>query len=219
MPTLSGLKMLSSDDLVWPITYRYVAQGGRGLTSWELTVDVPSLEGDRDHSIALGIPLFNNTIATAICTSIDLLYFDYVIHKFSPIPGISGSGGARGLRFGTPAPRTKTACLTFNTEHSDSYGRRQHYLYGMPFTWQDGDFLTGSGWSGAMGYAHLLATGMHSHFSSGSMQHLIAYFGVVPPAVGNFWGVGFRRVASYNVFQYVDKAPELSASLWPPSAS
>jgi hypothetical protein len=219
MPTLSQLSMLAAADITWPISYRFVAAGGTNFTSWEISVDAPGLNGMHDESVALGPEIFSNTIATAICSSIDLVYFDYVIHRLSPIPSIGSGGSKRGRIFGTPAPRIKSACIGFNTGHSDSFGRRQHYLYGMPFNWQDGAMLTERGWDGAMGYAHLLAMGMQKHFIDGNLQHLIAYWGVIPAEVGNFWGVGFRRVTSYNVFQYVDKAPELSENLWPPSGT
>lgn len=219
MSSLATLQMLGLDDVVWPVTYRFVAQGGRNWTSWEMTVDAFGLNGMRDESIALGPRLFDSTIATAICTSVDLVYFDYLIHKLAPAPSIGGGGFHRGHIFSTPAPRDKTACLTFNTGHGDTFGRRRHYLYGMPINWQDGALLTNRGWDGCMAYAHMLSMGMSGQFIGGDLQHLIAYWNVVPQTPTNFWGIGFRRVTSYNVFQYVEKAPELSTELWPPTGS
>ncbi len=218
MSALSQLNMLDASELVWPLTFRYVAQGGRGWTSWEISVDAPGLNGLHDESVALGSQLWASSIATAITSSVDLVYFDYVIHKVAPLPSISGGGGYSGRLSGTPAPRDKSCCISFNTEHMDSYGRRRHYLYGMPFNWQDGQLLTPRGWDGAMQYAFLLAMGLSASYSGGTLQHLIAYWNVVPSTLDNLLGVGFRRVASYNVFQYVEKAPDLSDSLWPPTA-
>lgn len=219
MSALSGLRMLGASDLSWPITYRFVAQGGRGFTSWEMSVDAADLAGKHDESVALGRLLFSATIATAICSSVALVYYDYIIHKEAPLGSIAPGGGAHGRLFSTPAPRNKSAVVGFVTEHDDRFGRARHYLYGMPFNWQDGDFLTDRGWDGAIAYAHTLALGMSAVFSGGQLQHLIAYWGVIPATLDNLLGVGFRRVASYNVFQHVDKAPEISENLWPPRAS
>jgi len=219
LPSLAQQQMLSPDDLVWPITYRFVAAGGSGFTSWEMTVEAADLNGLHDESVALGPALFKSTIATAICASISLVYFDYLIHKLSPAASIGGGGFNHGLQIGTPAPRDKSAAITFNTGHMDTNGRRRHFLYGMPFNWQNGSLLTDRGWDGAMNYAFLLAMGLQNHTFDGQLQHLIAYWHAIPPVVGNFYGVGFRRVTSYNVYQYVDKAPDLSDGLWPPSGT
>lgn len=212
-------RMLAIDDLTWPVTFRYVAAGGRGMTSWEISVDVPGFDGKVDETKALAVPLFSASIATAICTSVDLVWVDYIIHRNAPGAGILGGGFAGGRRFGTPAPREKSGVLSFNTEHGDKYGKRRHYLYGMPIDWQDENGLTSKGWDGAMGYAHLLTMGLSGHFGAGQMQMLLAYWDVVPRTVGNFYGVAFRRVVSYNVFEHTDKAPELSTDLWPPTGS
>jgi len=219
MPTLSELKMIGIDDLTDPITYRFIGQGGRGWTSWEISVDAPGMLGTTEMETPLGPLLFQASIATAITSSIDLVYYDYIYHKRSPAVGLGAGGGARGIRSGTPAPRDKSGVLTFGTDHDDKYGRRRHYLYGMPYNWQDGNLLTDRGWDGCMGYAHLLAAGMHSRWIGGDFQHLIAYWNVLPASVPNVFGVAFRYVRSYNVFQYVEKAPELSETLWPPTGS
>jgi hypothetical protein len=211
--------MLDITDLVWPVTYRWVVSHPTGFSSWEISVDAFNLNGKHDETVALGSRLFNATIATAICTSTRLEYYDYFIYKEAPAPSLTGGAGATGKLFGTPAPRRSSAVVTFNTGHSDSYGRRQHALYGMPYAWQDGTFLTERGWDGVMGYAHLLAMGLQGQHFAGELQHLIAYWHVLPLSVPNFFGVAFRRVTSYNVFQYVEKAPELSTGLWPPTGS
>lgn len=219
MPTLESLKMISMDDLAWPVSFRFVAQGARNWTSWEMTVDIPAFVGKGDETKAIASTLFSASIATAICSSVSVVYIDYLIHKANPGASILGPNFARGRRFGTPAPRDKSGVIGFNTEHDDSYGRRRHYLYGMPFDWQDENGLTSRGWDGCMQYAQLLTMGLSAHFGAGEMQLLLAYWGVVPATINNFWGVGFRRVVSYNVFQYTDRAPELSADLWPPTGS
>lgn len=219
MSALSQLDMLGVDDLTWPITYRYVVAGGRGWTTWELSVDVPKLNAKIDESIQYGIQFFNATIATAICTSIDLVYFDYFLHKGAAVPGIFGPGEGRGKLFSTPAPRDKSAVISFNTGHMDKWGRRRHFLFGMPFNWQDGNLLTERGWDGAMHYAQLLAISLNAHFIGGDLQHLVAIWNVLPHTLDNPFGVAFRRVTSYNVFQYVDKAPDISEDLWPPTGS
>jgi hypothetical protein len=218
MSSLSQLRMLGIDDLTWPVTYRYNCQGGSGWTSWEMSVDVPALNGLKDETIALGDRLFASTIATAICSSIDLVYYDYTIHKLGPAVSIAGGFSTGGRQFGTPAPRNHSGVVGFNTEHDDSYGRRRHYLFGMPNNWQDANGLTDRGWDGCMNYAHLLAMGLSGAFGAGMMQLLIAYWGVLPFSVPNVFGVAFRRVASYNVFQHTDKAPDGHNLLWPPTA-
>jgi hypothetical protein len=218
MSALSMLKMLGADELTWPATYRYVCQGGGGWTSWEITVDVPAFNGLHDETVALGSRLWDASIATAICSSIDLVYFDYMIHKESPAASIAGGFTNSGRLFGLPAPRRSSGVLTFNTHHDDQYGRRRHYLYGMPNNWQDANGLTSRGWDGCMAYAQLLAMGLSSHFGAGMMQLLVAYWNVVPVTLDNLYGVGFRRVASYNVFQHTDKAPDLPSTSWPPIA-
>jgi hypothetical protein len=219
MPSLAELQMLDVSDLVWPVTYRWVVSHPTGFSSWEISVDAFNLNGHHDETVALGGRLFTASIATAICTSTRLEFFDYFIHKTMAAPSISGGAGLTGKLFGTPAPRRSSAALTFNTGHSDSYGRRQQYLYGMPNAWQDGAFLTNAGWDGVMGYAYLLAMGLQGQHFAGELQHLIPYWHVLPTSVPNFFGVAFRRVTSYNVFQYVEKAPELSTGLWPPTGS
>lgn len=209
--------MIGIDDLSWPVSYRFNLQSGSGPMSWETTVDVPAFNGLHDETVALGLQLFNYTIATAICSSVVLLYYDYLIHKEGPAVSIAGGFGGGGRLFGTPAPRNKSGVLTFNTEHDDKNGRRRHYLYGMPFNWQDANGLTSRGWDGCMGYGHLLAMGLQAHSGAGNLQQLIAYWNVLPSTIGNVYGVAFRRVLSYNVFQHTDKAPDQFTPLWPPT--
>lgn len=219
MSALSQIRMLDFDDLYWPLTFRFVCGGARGYTSWEMTVDAPQLNGKHDESLDFGTALWSASIATAITRSINLLYYDYVIWKEAPGPSIGSGGGVKGRRIGTPAPRDKSGVLTFNTGHDDRWGRRRHYLYGMPFEWQDANGLTEKGWDGLMGYGHMLSMALSAGEAGGGLQLLNTYWGVIPPTVGNFWGVGFRRVTSYNVFQHTDKAPDLSEQLWPPRSS
>lgn len=186
--------------------------------SWEISVDVPVFNGLVDESRALGSALWANTVATATCSSLVLLYYDYLIHKASPAVSIAGGFGNNGRIPLTPAPRNKSGVLSFNTHHDDGYGRRRHYLYGMPNNWQDQNGLTSRGWDGCMAYAHLLAIGLQNHSGAGLMQHLIPYWNVVPASIDNLFGVAFRRVLSYNVFQHTDKAPDVFTTLWPPVA-
>jgi len=182
-----------------------------------MSVDAPTLNGKPDESVALGRWLFDFSIATAICSSIDLVYYDYFLHKVHAVPSIAGGLGARGHLSGTPAPRARSGVVGWNTDHADRDGRKRHYLYGMPRTWADENGLTSAGWDGVMGYAHLLAMGLQGHFGHGQMQLLIPYWNVIELDLGNFFGVAFRRVASFNVFQHTDKAPGISEDLWPPS--
>ena len=161
MSDAAALKMEEISDFSWPISYRFIAQGNRGYTSWEISVDAPFLNGHHDESVALGASLWSASIATAISRSVVLLYYESLIHKEAPIPGIASGGGARGRRFDLPAPRDRSGVITFNTHHADAYGRRRHYLYGMPNAWQQERRLTSTGLDGMMGYAHLLAIGMH----------------------------------------------------------
>jgi len=211
--------MLGLDDLTWPCTYRFNCQSGSGPMSWELSVDIPAFNGLPDESRAIGGAIWNSTVATATTSSLVLLYYDFLIHKAGPAVSIAGGFGLSGRQFGTPAPRNKSGVLTFNTHHGDRYGNRRHYLYGMPNNWQDANGLTSRGWDGCMAYAHLLAMGLQAHNGAGMMQHLIPYWNVVPADINNLFGVAFRRVASYSVYQHTDKAPDQFTTLWPPIPS
>lgn len=187
--------------------------------SWELSVDVPVFNGLHDETVKLGLELWNYTIATAISSSVVLLFMDYAIHKEQPAVSIAGGFGSHGQRFETPAPRSKSGVLSFNTHHDDGNGRRRHYLYGMPNNWQGTNGLTSRGWDGCFAYAHLLAMGLQSHSGAGNIQHLLAYWNVLPVTLDNLYGVAFRRVLSYNVFEHTDKAPDQFTTLWPPTGS
>lgn len=211
--------MLRIDDITWPVTYHFVASSGSGFFSWELSFDIPSLNTLEEETKAYGGEVWKASIATAICSSVRLEYWETLMHKVSPAAGIGVDAGARGRIIATPAPRDHTAIIGFNTDHADSFGRRRFYLYGMPHSWYGPNGLSEAGWTGAMGFAHLLAIGCSHHFGAGLQQLLLPYWNVIPADLGNIYGVAFRRVSSYNVFQFDERAPDANLTLWPPAGS
>lgn len=219
MSDATALRVLEASDLTWPVTYRFNCQGGGRLMSWEMSVDAFALNGLHDETVALGPALFTASIATAISSSISLLYYDFLIHKESPAPSIGGGAFAGGRQFALPAPRAKTGVIALETGIDDERGYRRHYLNGMPNNWQDENGLTSRGWDGAMAYAHLLCMGMSGSLLGGQLQLLLAYWNILPRTIDNFFGVGFRRVTSYSVFQYTEKAPGTGEAIWPPTGS
>lgn len=207
--------MIALADLQWPVSYRFVTHDGDDFATQEITVDAWKLAGHLPETAAAGPLIWKESIATAMSSSVTLLFCEVMAWRGMAAPGIVAGGFARGHQFTAPAPRERSLVMGFHTGHGDRWGTRRHYLRGIPRGWSTDGLLNSAGWDGCMAYGHILCMGLQHDFISGGFQHLLHWTRVVPFAEENIWGVAFRRVTSYSVCEHVDKAPEYQLGVWP----
>lgn len=215
MPTLGELSMIAPGDLEWPLSFRYNIRTSFGWTQNEIHVNVPAMTDKPDLAPALGWELWRGVVAPATCWSSSVDFMQYVVWHQAPV-GLPYVGlENRGTRFETSCSRDQCAVLLLHTGDRDDAAGRRLFLPGMPRTWQADGVLTSRGWDACMELAHGVAMGMNVGTIGAECQLLNAYPGIVPPTVENLGGVGFRRIASLRVCQFVDKAPDQSSAIWP----
>lgn len=216
MPSAATLKMKEPGDYHDPVSFRYEMRTNWGLVAQELTVDVKIDVAKDEYIPAIGLSLWNATIATAISNSVYLDLMWYVRWRRSPLalpwpPSLL----ARGRQSGLPAGKAHTAVVLQHTGHPDNYAARGIYLPNTPLSWQSEGMLTERGWDSLLTWAQGLKMGLPDGDGDADLRHLVMYNGAVTPSLENLGGVGFREVTHLKVMQFTDKAPDFTYGLWP----
>lgn len=208
--TLADQQMVGPHDRDWPVTYRFYMETRWGLTQQDLTVDMPSFEGQTENTQAFGPVLWSLAIAPAISIEVGLYAFDFISWRTMTVPNFVIAPSVRGHRFATPAARGDTAQLVLNVGTARPQDRRRFFLPGYPAGWSERGLLNRDGWEGLIAHARGMYMGMQPIIPDPVMHWLVAYPDAIAPELGNLRGVGFRQVTSVRVCWHLDKAPEFS---------
>lgn len=216
MPSAHPYLMLGAEDFFDPVSFHYEMRTPWGLLAQDLSVDIRILLTKDEYVPAIGLQLWQSTIATAITSSCSLDMMYYVRWHTSPLalpwpPGFSQHGYQTGL----PAGKLHCPIVLMHTGHTDNYAAREIVLPSTPLRWQAGGLLSEDGWDSLMQWAFGVRMGLAGEDIGGDLQHIIAYPHIVEPSIDNLAGVLFRKVTHLKVLQYTDKAPDLPSGLWP----
>lgn len=208
-------KLLTPDQLTWPLSFRFTTQAPWGETRQELSVDAPGLAGSIEGSMALGEELWRRVVAPATSRDVSLLTWDTVVWKLAPVPFTSAPIFAKGLLSRTAAPRADTPVVVMHSGHTDDRGTRRFFLAGSPLEWSHEGVLTNAGKLAAEGWAQMAVMGLCSHLTGSPFVWLLAYPRALPESMLNPSGVAFRRVEFLRVPTLTEKAPDPSGASWP----
>jgi hypothetical protein len=209
------MTLMTTADLLWPVSYRWHIQTAWGAYTTVLSVDVPELHGQLEKSRQLGSLLYMSAVADATVQSVRPFIQETVCWQVGEFPAVTIPQIPQGQRFGAAAPRDNTACLVMHTGHSDGRARRRWFLGGMPADWAENGLLTLEGAENLQELGRGMVAGLVAGSGALPMRWIIAYPQAVPVAGPIGTTVGFRYVQSLRVCQYTERVPELSQELWP----
>lgn len=215
MTEAADRNMIALEDLANPITYRYNLATSWGVSSQELTLDIPELAGLSAESIALGRRVWSDLIAVAISHVCQLSFLEMVRWKQGPAVILGATGAPAGASFLGGTAFENSGHLMLHTGFTDRFARRNLWVPNMVSTWQADGVLTDAGQRGLYGLAAVLSMGMGIVGIGGPIQWLIAYPDVVDATPANLRGVAFRRVEWIRVMTYCGKAPDEVPLDWP----
>lgn len=208
-------ELLTAANFAWPVSWRWHIQAPWGVYTQVLTVDAPELQDNPTKSRALGKVLYMGSVAQATTRATAPFFQETVCWKMSDLPFADFLNTQQGWRWGSAAPRERSAVIVMHTGHDDGRARRRWFLGGMPADWQADGLLTLEGAEELQTVARSMVMGMIAGGGGRPLQWLLAYpeaipgDGLVPPQVG------FRMVSHLRVCQYTERVPSLSSELWP----
>lgn len=207
--------MQGPNDYAWPVSYRFHIDGPWGRSQYDLTVDVPALAGLPVETGKFGRLLWLSTVAHA--TSILVNCWKYEAWAWKSAAGFCppDSPPGVGFRLGAAAGRLDAGCVMMHTGHLDHYALRRLAIGGIPAAWVNEGLLTRAGMGALESLAQTWLIGLRGVDTGGPAQWLLAYPHVVQPGLGNFFGVGLRRVDFLRVTHHTTRAPEPAGSPWP----
>lgn len=215
MPTPEQLKMIRLEDTQNPLTWRFNLSTPFGVTSQELTLDVPEIADNLAAAHALGRRIWTDLIASAITRRCTLDFQELVRWKISPLPNLGATGGPTGSSNLPATNKFNSGCLVLHTGHTDSFARRRFFLPAMPAVWVVDGSLTPQGMTNLYRFSSIALMSFANAIGGSPMRWLIAYPDVGPVDIGNLRGVAFRTVEYVRVCKYCDKAPDSVPINWP----
>lgn len=209
------LALIKLEDLSNPLTWRFNLSTPFGITSQELTLDVPAIGDDLAAALMLGARVWTDHIASAITASCSLDFIELVRWKISPLP-VLGAAPARPFASHLPATgKFNSGLLVLHTGHKDSRARRRFFLPCMPRNWQTDNVLNDAGRKNLGDLSRILIMGLQVDVGGSPMRWLLPYPDSLEADIGNLRGVGFRDVRAVRVCDHCDKAPDTVPIDWP----
>ena len=215
MPTAADLDMIALEDLGNPVTFRYNLTTSWGITSQEITLDIPQLDNLIPESFAYAARLWTGAIATAISHNCELSFTEMVRWKSFAFPLVGASGRPQGQRPGAGTERKLSGVISMHSGFTGKYAKRPLYLPNLPIAWQDGGVLSETGRNGLYGLAATLFMGLNEILYTSPTAWLLAFPRLVTATPSNVSGVAFRRVQWIRIHSYCDKAPDTVPIDWP----
>lgn len=215
MPTASDLRLIDLDDLTNPLTFRYNMATSWGISSQELTCEVPELSNEIPPALAFGRRVWTDHIANAISRTAELSFIEMVKWKTTPLPFLGASGAPSGAVFGAGSARKDTATLVLHSGHADKFSRRKFFLPGSPAAWSVDGVLTQTGLDQLYALSAAMFMGMGAGLLGGPIVWLMAFPGAVDVTPANLRGVAFRRVEWVRIHSFTSEAPDEVPLDWP----
>jgi hypothetical protein len=203
------------EDFQWPVSYRYHTLASYGRTQQELTVDIPALLDQSGPTQQFGLELWKRVVAPATVRSAQLLYWETVVWKGLPIPGVAPAVNVFGLLDGASASRDDQAVTVLHSGHADDLGRRRFFLPAIPAAWVAGGLLTRGGLDAIETWGRMAYVGLARHVTAAPALWLMRYPDLLPAGPGNVTGVAFRRVEYLRCCWHTERAPDQSSEPWP----
>lgn len=203
------------NNLQWPCSARYIVQSRFGWTEQTLSFDLFGLSPTPAKTPAVLWALWSLLVAPATVRSSYLVWMEWVAWKSTPLAQPYVGPFTEGRIVERTRSRDEQLCIVMHSGHADDYAGRRFFLPGTPEGWSQDGVLTPHGWESGMTMLNAWAMGALAWWCSGQVSLIHAYPGLLPPTTSNLSGVAFRLVSDLRLCQYVDKAPTLSANLWP----
>lgn len=214
-PTAEDLHLTRPSAYTWPVTWHYEMLAPWGLSSLDLTADIPLLANMPEAAKRFGVSLWSTAIAPAISKDVELAVVWTANWKVDTVPEPVPIMGVRGLFPGAPTERDHAGQIVALTGHYDALGRRRLLLPGIPARWVRGGLLQPEAMERLQETARGMYMGLRPLFPNSRCRWLIAYVDAIDPELDNPYGVCFRDVTSVRVCHHTDRAPDLPQGLWP----
>jgi hypothetical protein len=215
MPSASDLQMIDLDDTVNPVTCRFNLATSWGISSQELTFEIPELTDKIPETFAWFNGLWAGYIARTMNHNCMLSFLEIVRWKSFAFPLVGASGAPAGRRPGPGTARNASGVVMMHTGHQDRYARRKLFLPNLPVAWQNNRVLNGVGISAIYDMCAEIWMGAHEPELETPTMWLLPYPRVLAASPSNVAGVAFRRVHSLRICTYCDNAPDEVPLEWP----
>lgn len=215
MPIPEHLRMIRLDQLQWPVTYRFMTSSPHGFSSTELTLDMWRMIDRPEETKSAGPLIWERSVALATSRSVRLELVEVMMWKLPTGPQIVDPGDHVGRNALAPSDREHSLIIAMHDNVVDRRSTRRLAIFGFPRVWHRDGVLTSDGWDVGMQLGNVMGMSFSHDYIGGGFQQLHHWTGVEQFSLDNIFGVAFRRVTSWSVCQYVDKAPDYELGLWP----
>jgi hypothetical protein len=200
-------------DFTWPVTYSYQVLTPGGLTSQEITVDVPMFENNSGAAILMARKLWIAALAPAMSVACSMIAADVRCWRGAPYWLDGGATPTFGAQFGLPASREHTPVVVMHTDRDDRYSRRRLFLAGAPRGWITDSLVNEEGAGELRTILHGLYGGLVGSIENAPMSWLIRYPEAVPDPTTGTRVTGFRVVSHLRLCHYTVPFPDYSFTL------
>lgn len=205
----------TKNNLNTPCSARYIVQTRFGWTEQTLSFDLLGMNSTPQYIPVALWSLWTLLVAPATVRSSSLVWMEWVYWKAAPLAQPYVGPFTTGRIVEQTRSRDEQLVLVLHSGHADEYAGRRFFLPGTPAGWSEDGVLTTRGYENGMDMVNAWAMAALAWYCGGTVSLIHAYPGLLPSVPENLAGVAFRLVSDIRLCQYVDKAPELSSSLWP----